>query len=90
MFNHIHGHSHYSLLQAIGDIKPIAKKIKALGQEVMPLTDYNGMYGSIQHYETAKKEGLKPLIGVELCTHVVREAKFEKPYYTTLLAKNYE
>ena len=90
MFNHIHGHSHYSLLHAIWDLKAIAKKIKSLGQETMPISDYNGMYGSIQQYEIAKKEGLKPLVGVELCTHVVREGKFEKPCYTTLLAKNYE
>lgn len=90
MFNHIHGHSHYSLLQAIGDLKPIAKKIKSLGQETMPISDYNGMYGSIQQYEVAKKEGLKPIMGVELCTHVVREGKIEKQCYTTILAKNYE
>jgi|GEM_PF-5233706 len=90
MFNHIHGHSHYSLLHAIGDLKNIAKKIKSLGQEVMPISDYNGMYGSIQHYEIAKKEGLKPLIGAEICTHAVRDGKTEKGCYMTLLAKNYD
>lgn len=56
----------------------------------MPISDYNGMYGSIQHYEIAKKEGLKPLMGVELCTHVVKDGKTEKPCYTTLLAKNHD
>lgn len=90
MFNHLHGHSHYSLLQAIGDLKVIAKKIKSLGQETMPICDYNGMYGSIQHYEIAKKEGLKPLVGVDLCTHVVKDGKMDKGFYMTLLAKNYE
>lgn len=90
MFNHIHGHSHYSLLQAIGNLKAIAKKIKELGQVVMPISDYNGMYGSVQHFEIAEKEWLKPLIGVDLCTHTVKEGKTERAYYMTLLAKNYE
>lgn len=48
------------------------------------------MYGAIQHFEIAKKEGLKPLIGVDLCTHCVREGKTEKASYTTIYAKNYE
>ncbi len=90
MFNHIHWHSHYSLLQAIGNLKAIAKKIKSLGQETMPICDYNGMYGSIQQYEIAKKEGLKPLIGVDLCTHVVKDGKTDRGFYMTLLAKNYD
>lgn len=90
MFNHIHGHSHYSLLQAIGDLKAIAKKIKSLGQETMPICDYNGMYGAIQHYEIAKKEGLKPLMGVDLCTYVIKDGKSEKACYTTVMAKNYD
>lgn len=90
MFNHIHGHSHYSLLQAIGNLKAIAKQIKSLGQEVMPISDYNGMYGAIQQFAIAEKEWLKPLIGVDLCTHTVKEGKTERSYYMTLLAKNYE
>ena len=90
MFQHVHGHSHYSLLQAIGSLKGIAGKLKNLEMTTMPISDYNGMYGAIQHYEIAKKEGLKPLVGVDLCTHSVREGKVEKGCYTTIFAKNYE
>ncbi len=56
----------------------------------MPISDYNGMYGAIQHFIVAQKEDLKPLVGVDICTHMMKEGKLDKPYYMTLLAKNYE
>lgn len=41
MFEHVHGHSHYSLLQAIGSLKGIAKQLKSLDMTTMPISDYN-------------------------------------------------
>lgn len=30
------------------------------------ITDYNGMYGIVKFYQTAKEAGINPIIGVEI------------------------
>ncbi|MEY3198025.1 MAG: hypothetical protein RL023_983, partial [Candidatus Parcubacteria bacterium] len=66
MFTHLHLHTHYSLLQALGEPKAYISKAKELGMEALAITDYNGLYGAIEHYKYCKKIGIKPIIGVEL------------------------
>lgn len=65
-FVHLHGHSTFSFLEAIGKPASIAKKAKELWMNAIAITDYNGMYGMVKFYQTAKDEGIKPIIGVEL------------------------
>lgn len=58
--------------------------------EAVALTDTNTMYGAVEFYFAAKKEGIKPIIGVELAI----DAKFikdkSKLYSVVLLAKSYK
>ncbi|MBS8121623.1 PHP domain-containing protein [Candidatus Vampirococcus lugosii] len=63
---HLHGHSHYSLLEAVGNPSKIVNKAKELNMESIAITDYYGMYGIIEFYQIAKKSGIKPVIGVEI------------------------
>ncbi len=65
-FAHLHWHSTFSFLEAIGKPNKILAKAKELGMDAIAITDYNGMYGIIKFYQTAKDEGIKPIIGVEL------------------------
>ena len=53
-------------MEAIGKPNKIIAKVKELGMEAIALTDYNGMYGCIKLYQTAKDEGIKAIIGVEV------------------------
>lgn len=66
MFTHLHGHSSFSFLEAIGRPPKIIAKAKELGMNAIAITDYNGMYGCIRFYQAAKAEDIKPIIGVEL------------------------
>lgn len=66
MYTHLHLHSHYSLLQALGDPKAYVAKAKELSMSSLAITDYNGLYGIIEHYKYCKKASIKPLLGVEL------------------------
>ncbi len=61
---HLHGHSHYSMLQAIWDTKSIASKAKELWQEAIAITDTNAGYGLLEFYE--KTDWIKPVLGVDL------------------------
>lgn len=66
MFTHLHGHSHYSLLESIGKPKDIVATAKDLWMSTIALTDYNGLYGAIEFFSACKKADIKPIVGVEL------------------------
>ncbi|MDO8575252.1 MAG: DNA polymerase III subunit alpha [bacterium] len=64
-FVHLHTHSHYSLLSALPKIPDLVKKAKSLGMTSLALTDNGNLYGAIEFYQKAKKEGVKPIIGID-------------------------
>lgn len=91
MFVHLHWHSQFSLLEAIWSSKAIIARLKELDSPYAPIQDYNGMYNIIPHYQICKKEGVKPIIWVDLAIQVETQGKsFTRSRYITLLAKNYE
>ena len=66
MYVHLHWHSTFSFLEAIGKPNKISAKAKQLGQEAIAITDYNGMYGAIKFIWAAKDDWIKPILGAEL------------------------
>ncbi len=64
-FIHLHTHSHYSLLNALPQLKELVKSAKELGMPALALTDAGNMYGTIEFYQTCKKNEIKPIIGVD-------------------------
>src|SRR3989344_5706768 len=92
-FVHLHTHSHYSLLDGLSKIGPLVDRAKELGMTALAITDHGNLYGSVEFYKKAKKEGIKAIIGVE--TYVAKGSRFSKDpkvdnvrYHLTLLAKN--
>ena len=64
-FCHLHVHSEYSLLDGLGRTKHLAAEAARLGQPALALTDHGVMHGAIEFFRNCKKEGVKPIIGVE-------------------------
>ena len=68
------------------------EQARDLGMENMALTDHGNLYGAIDFYSSAKKAGVKPIIGCEV--YVARGSRRAKvpqeksPYHLTLLSKN--
>lgn len=90
-FVHLHTHSEYSLLDGHARIERLVKRALEVGQESLALTDHGAMYGAVEFYRTAKKEGVKPIIGCEAYfTPDSRTKREGKPalYHLLLLAKN--
>lgn len=93
-FVHLHVHSHYSLLDGLTKIDDLVEAAKADGAPAVALTDHGVMYGAIEFYEKCKKEGIKPIIGVEAYyTPGSRHDRTIRPdeknyYHLLLLAKN--
>ncbi len=92
-FTHLHTHSHYSLLDGMSKVPNLVKKAKECGMTALALTDHGAMYGAIEFYKECKKEGIKPIIGVE--AYVATRTRYDKEpdhdgrrYHLTLLAKN--
>ena len=64
-FCHLHVHSEYSLLDGLGRTADLAKEAARLGQPALALTDHGVMHGAIEFFRNCKKNGVKPIIGVE-------------------------
>jgi DNA polymerase-3 subunit alpha len=94
-FVHLHVHSEYSLLDGLGRTKDLAKEAVRLGQKALALTDHGVMHGAVEFYRNCKKQGIKPVIGVEayMTPHgrrmVDRHPHIDKkPHHLLLLAQN--
>jgi len=92
-FVHLHVHTEYSLLDGFSRIKKLVARAKELNMSSIAITDHGCMFGVIDFYKTAKKEGIKPIIGCEVYT-APRTLRDKDPNYDkrqghlVLLAKN--
>src|ERR1043165_3744149 len=64
-FVHLHVHTHYSLLDGACKISDLVKRTKALGMDSIAITDHGCMFGVIEFFNECKKEGIKPILGME-------------------------
>ncbi|MCK9162852.1 MAG: DNA polymerase III subunit alpha [Bacteroidales bacterium] len=93
-FTHLHVHTQYSILDGAASIKGLMKKAKELGMEALAITDHGNMFGVLEFFDVAKKEGIKPLLGIE--AYVARVDRFVKDPtkmsgdHLILIAKNYK
>lgn len=62
---HLHNHTHYSVLDGMQKVPEMVARAKELGMESMAITDHGTLSGAIEFYKEAKKEGIKPIIGME-------------------------
>ena len=94
-FVHLHGHSHYSLLDGGATIDNLLKRTKELGMPAIALTDHGNLFGAVEWYSTAKKYDLKGIIGCEL--YVAPASRFDKDshgiseaaYHLPVIVKNH-
>ncbi|HVN26706.1 MAG TPA: DNA polymerase III subunit alpha [Candidatus Paceibacterota bacterium] len=90
-FTHLHTHSHYSLLDGLSKVDELVKRTKELGMDSIALTDHGVLYGAVEFYKSARKNGVKPILGVE--TYVAPRDRFSKEaneryYHLILLCEN--
>ena len=64
-FVHLHTHSEYSLLDGANRLPDLIRRAKRFEMPALALTDHGCMYGAWNFQKLARKEGLKPIIGME-------------------------
>ncbi|HNX92501.1 MAG TPA: PHP domain-containing protein, partial [Syntrophomonas sp.] len=92
-FVHLHNHSEYSLLDGACRVKGLVSQAAELGMPAVAITDHGVLYGVIDFYREAKKQGIKPIIGCEVYvaprTRLDKEARVDdNQYHLILLCKN--
>jgi DNA polymerase-3 subunit alpha len=75
-FVHLHVHTEYSLLDGANRIKDLIKRTAELGMKSIAITDHGVMYGVVDFYKEAVKNGIKPIIGCEIYT--AKRTRFDK------------
>ena len=65
-FTHLHVHTQYSLLQGAIHLDALFARVKAYGMSAVAMTDSHNLFGAIDFYLSAKKAGVKPIIGCEV------------------------
>ena len=75
-FVHLHCHTEYSLLDGANKVEKLFQRIKSLKQPAVAMTDHGNMFGAVEFYREAMKQGIKPIIGCEI--YVAPTSRFEK------------
>jgi DNA polymerase III subunit alpha len=94
-FAHLHVHTHYSLLDGANKIPELVKRTKALGMNSLAITDHGCMFGVVEFFNECKKEGIKPILGMEAYMAPGHRGERsgtpgETAYHLLLLAENLE
>ncbi|MBQ3169863.1 MAG: PHP domain-containing protein, partial [Clostridia bacterium] len=84
-------HTEYSLLDGANRIKDLIERIKSLNMTSCAITDHGVMYGVVDFYQQAKKNGIHPVIGCEVyvCQDMDDKASAAREYsHLILLCEN--
>jgi len=65
-FVHLHLHTSFSLREGALSIAKLAKLAGADGMPALAITDTNNLFGALEFSEKLAKEGIQPIIGMEL------------------------
>ncbi len=94
-FVHLHVHTEYSLLDGANRIQDLMARTVSLGMKSIAITDHGVMYGVIDFYKAAIKNGIKPILGCEVYT--AKRTRFDRQPgidadqgHLVLLARNNE
>ena len=64
-FVHLHCHSEYSLLDGANRIDDLVRRAIEFEQPALAITDHGNLHAAWEFQETARKQGIKPIIGME-------------------------
>jgi DNA polymerase-3 subunit alpha len=75
-FVHLHLHTQYSLLDGACQLDRLIAKAKEYRMPALAITDHGNLFGAVDFYAQASKEGIKPIIGCEV--YMAPGSRFER------------
>ncbi|WP_407275014.1 DNA polymerase III subunit alpha [Halothiobacillus sp. DCM-1] len=84
-FAHLHIHTEYSLVNSTLRIKELVQAAKTRGLPALALTDQSNLFAMVKFYETARKAGIKPILGADCW---VSTPHWPEPTRVIFLAEN--
>ena len=75
-FVHLHLHTQYSLLDGAIKHVPLFDRCKAQNMPAVAQTDHGNLFGTVEFYEKALAQGVKPIIGCEV--YLAGGSRFDK------------
>ncbi|HEY3292421.1 MAG TPA: DNA polymerase III subunit alpha [Candidatus Nanopelagicaceae bacterium] len=75
-FVHLHVHTEYSMLDGAARVGELVTEVAKQGMPAIAMTDHGNVFGAFDFYKQAKKNGVKPIIGIE--AYVAPESRFDK------------
>lgn len=94
-FSHLHLHTSGSVADAMLRVTELAKRIKELGMSSVAITDHGNMFNVVHFYKACKREGIKPIIGMEAYvaprSNTMKQHKLDDAnYHLVLLSETQE
>jgi DNA polymerase III subunit alpha len=65
-FAHLHVHTEYSMLDGASRIGELVRHVRDDGQPAVAITDHGVLFGLVEFFRAAQREGVKPILGSEL------------------------
>ncbi|WP_295625030.1 DNA polymerase III subunit alpha [uncultured Nitrosomonas sp.] len=86
-FIHLRMHSEYSILDSTIRIHDVVTKAVADQMPALTLTDLSNLFGLVKFYQTASKNGIKPILGCDVW--IANESDRSKPIRLLLLCQTH-
>ena len=91
-FTHLHLHTDYSLLDGAITIERLVKFGKTNNFKSLAITDHGNIFGAVKFFQKCKKEGIKPILGME--AYITEDARIKnidnRYYHQIILVENAE
>lgn len=89
-FTHLHLHTEFSLLDGAIRIPKLLVMAKEQGWKAVGISDHGNIFGAVKFFQLAKKEKIKPILGIEM--YFTPDARIkdvkDKYYHIILIVKN--
>ncbi len=65
-FTHLHLHTEFSLLDGAIRLNDLVRTAKEQQWKAVGISDHGNIFGAVKFFQIAKKEGVKPVLGIEM------------------------